>query len=137
MKILVLTNKPPYPPVDGGTIATMALVNGFSRLGHEVTVLAMNTHKHHITPFQIPDDVAAAITFYLVEVPARISFPALLQNLFFSKLPYNAERFISKRYARKLAALLKKQDFDLVQIEGLYLTPYIPCIRKHSKAKIA
>jgi glycosyltransferase involved in cell wall biosynthesis len=137
MKILFLTNKPPYPPVDGGTIATMALVNGFSRLGHEVTVLAMNTRKHHITPFQIPDDVAAAITFHLVEVTARISLPALLQNLFFSKLPYNAERFISTRYSRKLATLLKKQDFDLVQLEGLYLTPYIPCIRKHSKAKIA
>lgn len=137
MKILILTNKPPYPPVDGGTIATMAMAGGFSRHNHQVTVLAMNTKKHHITPFEIPEEISSSITFHLVEVPAIISLPVLIFNLIFSKLPYIAERFISSRYEKKLTALLKKQPFDIVQLEGLYLTPYIPCIRKYSKARIA
>jgi glycosyltransferase involved in cell wall biosynthesis len=36
-----------------------------------------------------------------------------------------------------LIAMLKSTDFDIVQLEGHYLCPYIPVIRKYSKAKIA
>jgi hypothetical protein len=43
MKILQITNKVPYPVKDGGAIACMNLARGFSLLGHQVTILAMNT----------------------------------------------------------------------------------------------
>jgi glycosyltransferase involved in cell wall biosynthesis len=32
---------------------------------------------------------------------------------------------------------LQEEEFDVIQLEGLYLCPYIPLIRKHSKALIA
>ncbi|MBK6282870.1 MAG: hypothetical protein IPF54_09575 [Draconibacterium sp.] len=57
MKILQVTNKVPYPVIDGGAIACMNLARGFSLLGHKVTILAMNTVKHHITLSEIPDSV--------------------------------------------------------------------------------
>jgi glycosyltransferase involved in cell wall biosynthesis len=137
MKILFLANKPPYPPVDGGTIATFGIMEALANLGHQITVLAMNTKKHHITPFEIPEHIASKITFHLVEVPAEIKPIQALKNLFFSKLPYNAQRFISKPYAKKLEKLLNAQQFDVVQLEGLYLCPYINLIKSCSKAKIA
>ncbi len=137
MNILFLTNKAPYPPKDGGSIATFGLMNAIAQQDHNVTVLAMNTAKHHITPFEIPEDVKAKMAMHLVEVPAHISVQGLLKNLFFSKLPYNAERFISRRYKKKLAQLLQHLDFDVIQLEGLYLIPYVPIIRKYSKALIA
>ena len=43
MKILQVTNKIPYPTKDGGAIACMNLTRGFSLLGHQVTIIAMNT----------------------------------------------------------------------------------------------
>ena len=46
MRILQLTNKSPWPPKDGGAIASMNLTKGFGFLGHKVTVLSMNTEKH-------------------------------------------------------------------------------------------
>ncbi|MBN2262570.1 MAG: hypothetical protein JW735_06650, partial [Prolixibacteraceae bacterium] len=61
MKILFLANKPPYPPVDGGTIATFGIMEALANLGHQITVLAMNTKKHHITPFEIPEHIASKI----------------------------------------------------------------------------
>lgn len=137
MRILFLTNKVPYPPKDGGSIATLGMIEAFANAGHETTVLAMNTKKHHITPFEIPEELSSKIIFHLVEVPAKISVYNAFQNLLFSKLPYNAERFIDHNYRKKLALLLKSQKFDIIQLEGLYLYPYISTIRTITKAQIA
>ncbi|PTN08458.1 glycosyltransferase family 4 protein [Mangrovibacterium marinum] len=137
MRILQLTNKTPWPPTDGGAIATLNLSKGFFLLGHEVTILAMNTEKHATRLEDIPEHLAAQIRFKLVDVPARITIRGALQNLLFSDLPYNAARFISEDYSRALIDLLEAEEFDVIQLEGLYLCPYIPLIRQHSKALIA
>lgn len=136
MKILQVTNKVPYPTKDGGAIACMNLTKGFSHLGHEVTVLAMNTLKHHVTLDEIPEPVKDLATFKLVEVPARISKTEALFNLLFSNKPYNAVRFISKRFELELQKILQENNFDIVQLEGLYVCPYVPVIRKYSDAAI-
>ncbi len=136
MRILQVTNKVPYPLKDGGAIACMNLARGFSLLGHKVTILAMNTVKHHITLTEIPDSVKELAEFKLVNVPARISPVSALLNLIFSNKPYNATRFISNAFATELQKVLLENDFDIIQLEGLYVCPYIPLIRKHSKAKI-
>jgi len=136
MKILQVTNKVPYPVKDGGAIACMNLARGFSLLGHKVTILAMNTVKHYITLSEIPESVKELADFKLVNVPARISPVSALLNLMFSKKPYNATRFISETFAAELKNVLKENEFDVIQLEGLYVCPYIPVIRENSKAKI-
>jgi glycosyltransferase involved in cell wall biosynthesis len=136
MRILQVTNKVPYPVIDGGAIACMNLTRGFSLLGHKVTILAMNTAKHRITLSEIPDPVKELAKFKLVDVPAKISPFSALLNLLLSTKPYIATRFISKAFARELQRVLLENDFDIVQLEGLYVCPYIPIIRKNSKAKI-
>jgi len=136
MKILQITNKVPYPVKDGGAIACMNLTRGFSLLGHQVTILAMNTVKHNITLVEIPESVKELAEFKLVNVAARISPVSALLNLVFSNKPYNATRFISDTFAQELKKILQENEFDVVQIEGLYVCPYIPVIRANSKAKI-
>ncbi len=137
MRILQLMNKVPWPPKDGGAIACMNLTKGFSMLGHEVTVLSMNTAKHHIRIKDMPADFRSRADFRLVEVPASINWFDASINFLFSKLPYNAKRFISLAYSAELIKLLTEKQFDVIQLEGLYLCPYIPVIRKYSKATIA
>jgi len=137
MKILFLTNKVPFPPKDGGSIATLAMINSFANAGHETTVLAMNTRKHHITPFEIPEEITSRTIIHLVEVPAQITAWGALKNFLFSSLPYNAERFIDRKYRHKIELLLTSHTYDIIQIEGLYLIPYIPTIRKLCKSLIA
>jgi glycosyltransferase involved in cell wall biosynthesis len=136
MKILQVTNKVPYPANDGGAIACMNLTRGFALLGHDVTVLAMNTRKHHTDLSDIPESVKDWAEFRLVDVPAGISAIAATINLLFSGKPYNAVRFISDAFSKELKNVLEQKDFDIVQLEGLYVCPYIPLIRKYSKAKI-
>lgn len=137
MRILQLMNKVPWPPKDGGAIACLNMTKGFAMLGHEVTVLSMNTSKHHISLKDMPAELRSRADFRLVEVPAYINWFEAALNLVFSKLPYNAQRFISDEYSFELVKLLTEKTFDIIQLEGLYLCPYIPVIRKYSDAKIA
>ncbi|TKG96141.1 glycosyltransferase [Puteibacter caeruleilacunae] len=137
MNVLILINKVPYPPKDGGAIATFNLIRSYVELGHRVTVLAMNTDKHRVELDAFPQSVRDMAKWMLVDVPAKITFIAALRNLFFSNLPYNAERFIVENYHEQLKEVLTAEKFDVVQLEGLYVCPYIPLIRKLSGALIA
>lgn len=137
MKILQITNKPPYPDIDGGTIAVLNLTKGLALNGHEITILSMNTAKHRTSLSQIPDELRKVADFRFVDVPAHISMIRAALNLFFSDKPYNAVRFITENFRKSLTALLKEKEFDIIQLEGLYVCPYIPDIRNFSKAKIA
>lgn len=136
MKILQLTNKIPYPPSDGGAIAVLSLAVGLADLGNQVTNLSMKTLKHSFDIKEIPSEFSNKIEFLSVDVPAKISKLGLLQNYLLSNKPYTATRFISEDYSLKLIELLDHNTYDIIQLEGLYLSPYISLIRRHSKAPI-
>ena len=136
MRILIVANKMPYPAKDGGAIATLSLVTSLQKCGCEVDILAMNTPKHFCKIEDIPVDLTSKIGFHSVYVDTTIKASKALKNLLFSSLPYNAERFITDDFARKLTEMLSAKEYDIVQLEGLYLCPYIADIRKCSKAKV-
>lgn len=115
----------------------VSITRGLIDLGHEVTMLCMQTLKHRYNADTVPKELQQKIEIHLVDVPAEISTVGLIRNFFFSNKPYNAERFISNDYRDRLIDLLKSNSFDIVQLEGLYLAPYIGDIRKNSKALIA
>ncbi len=137
MRILQLTNKMPYPPKDGGAIATLNISRGLARMGHDITILGMNTSKHYVDLKEIPDDLTKSIKIEAVKVDTNLCFWAALKNLLFSRNPYNAERFFNENFKQRLIELLSQNEFDVIQLEGLYMAYYISTIRKYSKAKIA
>jgi glycosyltransferase involved in cell wall biosynthesis len=135
MKILILSTKMPWPAKDGGAIATLNMALGLVRRGVQVTLLAMNTGKHFFPETELPGDLKEKIKFRSVEVDTSIRPLRLLQNFVFSSYPYNAQRFISKPFMAALDDCLAMGDFEIVQLEGPYLSPYVPSIR--GRAKIA
>ena len=135
LNVLFICNKSPWPPGEGGPIAMNNLITGLIDAGHEVKVLAVNTNKYSVSPDSIPDDYKRSTGIELVYVDLSIKlFPAFL-NLFSSK-SYHVERFISRLFEKKLIEILNTEQFDIVQVETLYMSPYIEIIRKYSKAKI-
>jgi glycosyltransferase involved in cell wall biosynthesis len=137
MKILILSTKLPYPPRDGGAIATLNLATGLSEAGYKVVLLAMNTAKHWFNTDLIPEDLQQKITIHTVDVKARIRWPALIWNFLFSSQPYIAVRFKSLQFTYKLRQLITDERPEIIQIEGPYLYYCIPLIHKISNAKIA
>ncbi len=137
MRILILTNKMPYPPKDGGSIATLVLTEALHKADNDVDILSMNTSKHFVDLQDLPKELTDKINFKTVSVNTEITLPALIKNLIFSKEPYNATRFISPEFDKILKLQLKEKQYDIIQLEGLYLCPYINTIKSHSKAKVA
>ena len=136
MKILQVSNKPPYPPRDGGSIAMFNLMHALGKLGHDITVLTMCTPKHNLEE----DDIKAYGKFarlHAVEVDSTVKIPDMLLNFLFSGKPYTAVRFVSKSFEKELISILTSNKFDVVQLEGLYLAPYINTIRRYSPAIVA
>ncbi len=136
LHILVLCNKMPYPSNDGGTIATLNMIMGLAAQGNKVEVLAMQTPKHNFPLEKLSDELKQNINWHSVWIDTDIRLGRLLKNLFFSRLPYNAERFVSEEFNTKLEELLQN-NYDIVQLEGLYLSSYIPTIRKYSKSTLS
>jgi len=123
MKILIITNKLPYPPKDGGAIATLSLALGLSNYANEIDLLAINTSKHFFNINKISLEVRNKINFYDVFLNTDLNLIDLILNFFFSKKPYNAVRFISKEFEQKIIELTNKKQYDIIQFEGLYVLP--------------
>lgn len=136
MKILQICNKMPFPPKDGGAIATLAFTTGAKQAGHEVTLLAMNTVKHPVSEDKIKlFEQQTRIKVFAVPVDNSIKLIQAFINLF-SKKSYNIVRFASKKFENKLVSILKNEKFDLVQFDGLHITFYLETVRQYSDAKI-
>jgi len=135
MKILQLCKKFPYPLKDGEAIAITYLSKAISQLDCEITLLAMNTTKHFFDPTTLPSTFNHYKEMYMVEVDNRVKVMDAFLNLF-SGQSYHISRFISPAFDQKLKELLQANDYDIVQLETLYLAPYVETIRQYSKAKI-
>jgi polysaccharide biosynthesis protein PslH len=135
MKILVICNKSPYPPHDGGSLASYNLISSLCRTGHELTLLTMCTPKHGLSDTD-KTKLSELVRLYTLDVDTSIRVFRVVSNLIFSSLPYNAVRFISRNFDSGLAGILQAGSFDIVQLEGLYLMPYVDTIRRYSAARI-
>lgn len=134
MHVLQLCKKYPFPPKDGESIAIYNLAAALQEAGATIDLLAMNTTRHQVA---IKATAEWAVYEKIASLPVdnRIRlFPAFV-NLF-STRSYHIERFVSRAFAKKLRTVLEQTDYDIVQLETLYLMPYLPIIRKYSRAKI-
>ena len=116
-------------------MAMNSIISGLLEAGHQVKVLAVNNEKYNVTEADIPEDYKKKTGIELIDVDLSVRPMKALLNLFTGK-SYHVERFISKEFKSRLAEVLKKEHFDVVQLEMLYMAPYVETIREHSKAMI-
>lgn len=135
MRILQLCKKFPYPLKDGESIAVSSLSKAFHDFGCEVTLLSMNTTKHYTDISKLPADYNHYKEIHVTELDNRVKVWDAIRNLFSTK-SFHVSRFESKEYEAKLISLLQSNVYDIIQLETLYLTPYMDTIRKYSDAII-
>jgi polysaccharide biosynthesis protein PslH len=136
MRILFLANKVPWPLKDGGAIGTFSLAFGLAMLDCEVDLFAINTEKHYIDINEIPLEIRDKLNIETQRLNTDIQTGKLLKNFIFSNKPYIAERFFHPDFTKRLITKLTTTQYDVVILEMLYLSMYIPTIRKYSKAHI-
>lgn len=135
MRILQLCHKPPVPAVDGGCIAINNFSNSIMQLGNELKILTLSTDKHPFVEQLIPAAYKEKTHIESVYVDTRINLVDAFSSII-TQDNYNISRFFSVDLDIKLKKLLQKKNYDIVQMESLFMTPYIATIRRSSKAKV-
>jgi len=135
MRILQLCKKFPYPLKDGEAIAVTYLSKALADLGCEITLLSMNTTKHFSDLSKLPPAYNHYKHIYDIDLDNSIRVIDAFKNLF-SKESYHVSRYVDAAYKQKLIELLKTEYYDIIQLETLYLAPYVPIIKEFSKGLI-
>ena len=116
-------------------MAMNSIITGLLESGHQVKILAVNSEKYKVKASDIPEEYRQKTGIELINVDLKVRPLKAFLNLF-TKKSYHVERFISERFKKRLTEVLKKEQFDVVQLEMLYMAPYVETIRKHSKAMV-
>jgi glycosyltransferase involved in cell wall biosynthesis len=129
MKILQLCLKPPLPARDGGCIAMNNITTGLLQAGHKVKILTIFTKKHDFDPDSLPQEYLDNTNIEGVYVDTGVNVVDAFAN-FITSDSYNISRFFSTDYDIKLTKLLQKEDYDIIHLESLFMTPYLGTIRR-------
>lgn len=112
-----------------------SITQGLLQQGCDVKVLTVETDKHPVRREQMPSAYLEATRLESVYVDLRVKpLPAALAMLCGES--YHVERYRSDAFAQKLREVLQQEQFDVVHVESVFLTPYVPLIRKYSQAKV-
>jgi len=95
----------------------------------------MNTTRHFFPDGEAKAELPQYGRVDRVRVDNRIRPLAAFRNLF-SRSSYHIDRFVSHAFEARLRSLLQEQEYDVIQLETLYLAPYIGTIRQYSKAVV-
>lgn len=136
MKILILTNKVPFPATDGSSIAMGSIAKALLHVQAEVHMLSLNTRKHFKQPKAIKTALPEGLTFDAVEANTNITPLNTFLNLLGNKA-FHLSRFYQKDFAQKLIKTLEQQEFNWIQLDGLPMLVYLDLIRQHSTAKVS
>ncbi|HKC68138.1 MAG TPA: glycosyltransferase family 4 protein [Bacteroidia bacterium] len=135
MRLLQLTNKPPYPPNDGSSIAVYNMSCGLINNQVDLTLLCINTKKHFKADSEVDAEFKSKSKYQSVYRDTDVTTLGAAHNLF-STQSYFVSRFYFKEFEEKLISILKEKEFDVIQLESIFLGNYIPLVKKYSKAKI-
>ena len=116
MKVLLLCNKSPWPPKEGGPIAMYAMLEGLFIAGISVKVLALNTNKYAVDLKDIPESFIDQTRISFVNIDLSVKPLDAFLNLF-THQSYHIKRFISNDFANALTKILKVETFDIIQFE--------------------
>ncbi|MBC7411366.1 MAG: glycosyltransferase [Bacteroidia bacterium] len=134
MKILQLLPRFPWPLKDGGAICFHNFAQAFIDAGNELTMAVLNTNKHHINFTDIPEHLREQAQIYLIDINTDVNKKDAFLNLFTTQ-SYNVQRFVSMEYEALVVDLCKKNKYDIIIFESIFVAPYLSAIRSVSTAK--
>lgn len=136
IKILQISNKLPFPPKDGGAFAVLNMAKGLECAGAEVSLLAFNTSKHYQDMASVDVESLPYVHIWTVDLDNSISVVSAVSHLLLSKEPHHVSRFRSIAFFDRLSSVLSEYQFDVIQLESLYLIQYLPFIKKLTNAPV-
>jgi glycosyltransferase involved in cell wall biosynthesis len=135
MKILLFTSRIPFPAKSGYPIVVYNTIKALVDSGVEVTVFCLNARKYNVDVKALKDPLLDKINLITAPINTDINIQKALLSLF-TKKSYTIFRYYQSSSVAKLRNLLQHSEFDIIQLEGLVVMPYLDVIRQNSKARI-
>jgi sugar transferase (PEP-CTERM/EpsH1 system associated) len=126
MRILFLTPQLPFPPQKGTALRNWGLIQGLAER-HEISLLSF-VEPDRKPSIATPLDRACQ-RIALVPQPVRTRWERI-QDMVTTSQPDMALRLASQAYDRALRDWMADHPFDIVQIEGIELAPYLETLRE-------
>lgn len=126
-ELLILCNKFPFPPRDGSSIAMASNIRGLQSAGAKLTVVALNTDKHHVENAEshVPD----GIEWHIHNVNTTPTPLGALVNLCLSSTSYMLSRFDLDEVRNSVKKAVTNHNFDAAIVDGLFMMPYADILR--------
>ncbi len=124
MKVLFLTPQVPYPPHKGTALRNWGLIEGLAPR-HQVSLLSFRAAGQNAQPQAPLLDACERVD--LVAQPTRTRRDRLRDMVLTGK-PDMALRLASDGYASRLVDWLRQERFDVLQIEGIEMGPYLDLV---------
>jgi glycosyltransferase involved in cell wall biosynthesis len=110
-------------------------IKGLVNTGHDVSLVALNAKRNNHES-QLPDeDLMGKINYRAYDIDTTVTILGVVANLF-RKTSFNVDRYYDPEFETLLVRELRNNDYDIIQFEGLFVSLYLPAVRKHSKAKL-
>lgn len=126
-KVLVISNKPPYPIIDGGCFA----MNKFAELGEEcfgeIYYFAISTPKHPFNENNLPIKWVLNKNFFTSFVNTQVQLKDVIK--FLSGSSIRANRFCQSSTEQEILSVIKMNNIDTVIFESIYAAVYLPIIK--------
>jgi polysaccharide biosynthesis protein PslH len=135
MKILYITNRVPFPPHGGYPIVVYNSIKGAVNEGVEVTLFSLNINQHYVAVRNLKDPLLDHISFVTCSINIDVNAWDEVRSVM-SKKSNNIFRFYKAAAVSQLQSILRKNQFDIIQFEGLFVGPYLPVVRQLSQAKV-
>ena len=125
MRVLFLTPQLPYPPQKGTALRNWGLIHGLAER-HRISLLSFRSPEQEVDP--APPLASICERILTVPQPER-SRRERLWDMLTTRQPDMALRLSSHLYDQELKKLLEGNVFDVIQIEGIELAPYLDTVR--------
>jgi glycosyltransferase involved in cell wall biosynthesis len=117
MRILIVAVTMPYPPASGGEIRIHGVIEGLRRAPHDITLLTFHEGA-------LDESISTDLRVIPNPPPHRTKWNRL-KDLLFTRQPDIAGRFYSSTFETRLHELLMREQFDLIQFEGIESVRYL------------
>jgi len=135
VKVLYITNKPIYPNIDGGCVAMVNFLQCLLHKDISTKHLLIHTQKHPFVLGNYPDELVQKVKPEAVFINTTVTPKRAIGNIL-KKGSYNVNRFHSDEMEKLISAELKADNYTTVILESLFVTPYLPIIRKNFSGKV-
>jgi len=128
MRILVITQKSPFPAIDGGSVAFLNGLACLSEVADYVQLLSFNTSSKKDLKAEWPLWLKEKYHADCISINTSHSVFKFIKSIF-STYAYILYRFIDKKVVRKIDDIVEQNQIDCVIFESIYTGVYIDFIK--------